>query len=184
MDNNAGPMQQQARAPRKPQPTVSCLTCKRMKLKCDRRLPCERCVHNGRANACSYAPGQEPSAKTGGNASANKRQRTETGSSISDSEVTSTSFNDLQARVRQLERALLAQHATPAPAAQVQAAEPQTRESLSALSSPHPRWEGSFDGASASPTPHYPVAVQVRFMHMPKEHILKLPVRSYTVIRR
>lgn len=90
-----------------------------MKLKCDRRLPCERCCHNGRAGTCAYAPGQEPLAITTNNATAKKRQRKEATYSPLASAVTTANFDELQARVRQLERALEAQHAQSSPVAQV-----------------------------------------------------------------
>jgi hypothetical protein len=35
-------------------PILSCLECKRKKLKCDRNLPCQQCSRLGRAVGCQY----------------------------------------------------------------------------------------------------------------------------------
>jgi hypothetical protein len=33
---------------------LSCIQCHRQKLKCDRGLPCSRCIHSGRKEQCDY----------------------------------------------------------------------------------------------------------------------------------
>lgn len=33
---------------------LSCIQCHRQKLKCDRGLPCSRCIHSGRKEQCGY----------------------------------------------------------------------------------------------------------------------------------
>jgi hypothetical protein len=45
---------------KRPRPVISCLECRRKKLKCSRTLPCQQCVKAKRADACSFQPGQEP----------------------------------------------------------------------------------------------------------------------------
>lgn len=45
---------------KRPRPVISCLQCRRKKLKCDRTLPCQQCIKAKRADACSFQPGQEP----------------------------------------------------------------------------------------------------------------------------
>ena len=42
-------------------PTVSCLECRRKKLKCDRIQPCTQCNKRGRGALCTYASGIHPS---------------------------------------------------------------------------------------------------------------------------
>ncbi|KAI1439184.1 hypothetical protein GGR50DRAFT_5847 [Xylaria sp. CBS 124048] len=37
-------------------PPVSCLLCRTRKVKCDRQLPCQRCLKSGEAQYCEYAP--------------------------------------------------------------------------------------------------------------------------------
>lgn len=38
-------------------PTISCLECRRKKLKCDRVQPCMQCTKSGRQSLCEYATG-------------------------------------------------------------------------------------------------------------------------------
>jgi hypothetical protein len=45
---------------KRPRPVISCLACRKKKLKCDRLLPCQQCLKGGRAQSCEYAAGQEP----------------------------------------------------------------------------------------------------------------------------
>ncbi len=40
---------------KRPRPILSCLQCKRKKLKCDRQNPCIQCLKNGRSTQCSYS---------------------------------------------------------------------------------------------------------------------------------
>jgi hypothetical protein len=39
---------------RKPRTVLSCNDCRRRKLKCDRELPCNRCINGGVAHSCVY----------------------------------------------------------------------------------------------------------------------------------
>ena len=107
MEDDADSPQQ---AGKRPRPVVSCLSCRRMKLKCDRRLPCERCIKAGRSSTCAYAPGQEPSINGMNNEVFDQRQRTAASASVSSSVFSFARFEELQARVMQLERALQAQN--------------------------------------------------------------------------
>ena len=51
---------------KRPRPILSCLQCKRKKLKCDRQNPCIQCLKNGRSTQCSYSdfPSSNPSSQT------------------------------------------------------------------------------------------------------------------------
>lgn len=101
---------------KRPRPVVSCLNCRRKKLKCDRRLPCETCVKSGRSEDCAYAAGQEPLPNGDGEPSdASKRQRPEAGSSTN---VTLERFNELEERVRRLEALVDIQSASTASASE------------------------------------------------------------------
>ena len=44
----------------RPRPIRSCLQCRRMKAKCDRLLPCGRCVRIGASRECSYNDTRHP----------------------------------------------------------------------------------------------------------------------------
>ena len=44
----------------RPRPVISCLECRRKKLKCDRTIPCNQCKRSGRESACAYQDGQVP----------------------------------------------------------------------------------------------------------------------------
>ena len=44
-------------------PILSCLECRRKKLKCDRTLPCDQCRRLGRARLCAFSDGVEPLAQ-------------------------------------------------------------------------------------------------------------------------
>ncbi|RMZ84918.1 hypothetical protein DV738_g20, partial [Chaetothyriales sp. CBS 135597] len=68
---NDSSRQQSAKRPR---PVISCLECRRKKLKCDRTRPCQQCSKVHRADFCSYQPGQEPE-KRASEDSSNKRAR-------------------------------------------------------------------------------------------------------------
>jgi hypothetical protein len=43
---------------------LSCDACHRQKVKCDRKLPCSRCVAGNRSDQCVYEGGNEPPAAT------------------------------------------------------------------------------------------------------------------------
>ena len=45
---------------KRPRPVLSCLECRRKKLKCDRLLPCQQCQKSGKATLCAYSNGIEP----------------------------------------------------------------------------------------------------------------------------
>ncbi|KAL2436729.1 hypothetical protein ABEF95_013602 [Exophiala dermatitidis] len=45
---------------KRPRPVISCLECRRKKLKCDRTHPCRQCLKIGRPGRCQYQDGQEP----------------------------------------------------------------------------------------------------------------------------
>jgi len=178
MDDNASQTQRQERTPRRPQPVLSCLTCKRMKLKCDRRLPCERCCHNGRASTCAYAPGQEPSTKTTNDATANKRRRIEVHSPPLASEVATTNIDDLQARVQQLERALKAQHIQSAQAAQFQHDQVEVLDDSCSSRTSRPSYEGPENGHLHDQPLNHTVVSQVRFKLSYLGHVLMSTVCS------
>jgi Fungal specific transcription factor domain/Fungal Zn(2)-Cys(6) binuclear cluster domain len=60
---------------KRPRPVISCLSCRKKKLKCDRSLPCQQCVKGGRATSCSFQPGQEPDLRPYDDEPAEKRSR-------------------------------------------------------------------------------------------------------------
>lgn len=96
---------------KRPRPIVSCLNCRRKKLKCDRRLPCEKCIRSGKPNVCAYAPGQLPIIEDSETVNgSSKRQRTYTSSVSSSTAVSLARFEALEARVCQLERAIETRH--------------------------------------------------------------------------
>ncbi len=110
-------------ASKRPRPVISCLECRRKKLKCDRTCPCQQCIKIGRPGRCSYQSGQEPEPNAAFlSRPANKRPRRM--SSVADNAddapiepnfsreqaptpVRRGVVEDLQARVARLERALL-----------------------------------------------------------------------------
>ena len=93
--------------PKRPRPVVSCLQCRTKKLKCDRRLPCSKCIKGGRRDACEYAAGQEPLSNDDiPYENGHKRQRTENNLTDPSLAAAAAKFDDLQHRVRQLEQAL------------------------------------------------------------------------------
>lgn len=47
---------------KRPRPVISCLECRRKKLKCSRTHPCQQCIKIGRPGRCEYQAGQEPEA--------------------------------------------------------------------------------------------------------------------------
>jgi hypothetical protein len=111
-------------ASKRPRPVISCLECRRKKLKCDRLDPCQQCIKIGRPGRCTYQSGQEPVPNTAylrGHPS--KRQRLDTPAAEDGNGDNATLedyhspvphstgkgvVEDLQERVARLERALLA----------------------------------------------------------------------------
>lgn len=91
-------------------PIVSCLNCRRKKQKCDRRLPCNSCIRSGRPSTCQYAPGQEPIlVGSDEDTQSTKRRRVEDEDQPNGTQASVVSFNELQERVSQLEKAVQAQ---------------------------------------------------------------------------
>ena len=43
----------------RPRPILSCLNCRRKKLKCDRNSPCNQCIKSGRQSQCTFSNPQE-----------------------------------------------------------------------------------------------------------------------------
>ncbi|KAF2100209.1 hypothetical protein NA57DRAFT_73822 [Rhizodiscina lignyota] len=96
----------------RPRPTLSCLSCRRKKLRCDRAQPCEQCVRSRRSAQCTYAV--DPSISQSTNSydenddSPRKRARTGGGTQQSNGLGTNASvlraIEDLQARVAELEK--------------------------------------------------------------------------------
>ncbi|ETI25837.1 hypothetical protein G647_02614 [Cladophialophora carrionii CBS 160.54] len=119
-----------ASAPTKrPRPVISCLECRRKKLKCSRTHPCQQCVKIGKPSRCEYQAGQEPEPNVDYSASynaPNKRPRLLLPPDYNEDEASleridtrrqgpvaakSGVLEDLQERVARLESALLAQNA-------------------------------------------------------------------------
>lgn len=101
---------------KRPRPIVSCLSCRSRKLACSRTLPCNKCIKGGRASSCEYAPGREPARNekiTGTNGA--KRPRLDENATDLPTTVVTARFDELQARVQQLEQALTFQRANPQP---------------------------------------------------------------------
>ncbi|OQV07108.1 Fungal Zn2-Cys6 binuclear cluster domain-containing protein isoform 2 [Cladophialophora immunda] len=112
---------------KRPRPVISCLECRRKKLRCSRSHPCQQCVKIGRPGKCEYQVGQEPEPNIEYSAALsapNKRQRLEPpaiieggGSDLARNALSDQGpppvshgiIEDLQDRVSRLERALLAQ---------------------------------------------------------------------------
>jgi hypothetical protein len=112
---------------KRPRPVISCLECRRKKLKCDRTQPCQQCLKVGRPGRCQYQPGSEPEADATDSGSATaKRHQTRSpsnqhgheflsrvnGFSVEPTQQAKTGIiEDLQERVARLEKALLARDA-------------------------------------------------------------------------
>ena len=93
---------------KRPRPVVSCLECRNRKLKCNRCLPCDRCVRDGRKEMCTYAAGQNPLSNEEHleeHRSKRRRLSTELSPDTTASEILAK-FNELQSRVQQLEGTL------------------------------------------------------------------------------
>ena len=66
---------------KRPRPVISCLECRRKKLKCSRTQPCQQCTKSGKVDSCSFQAGQEPAAHVSGSEEpVEKRGRTDTSS--------------------------------------------------------------------------------------------------------
>jgi hypothetical protein len=118
---------------KRPRPVISCLECRRKKLKCSRTYPCQQCLKVGRPGRCEYQAGQEPEPNlnyTGSLAPSPKRQRVLPPASNHDATTPPSSnqpdlnhqasvstkpgvVEDLQERVARLEQALLAHDRQP-----------------------------------------------------------------------
>lgn len=112
---------------KRPRPVISCLECRRKKLKCDRAQPCQQCLKVGRPGRCQYQPGSEPEADATDCVSTTaKRHQTHSpsnqqshgslprinGFSGGPTQQAKTGIiEDLQERVTRLENALLARDA-------------------------------------------------------------------------
>lgn len=96
---------------KRPRPVVSCLQCRQKKLKCDRKLPCSKCIVGGRQEACEYAAGQEPPlAESPVAVSSGVKRAFDDGSGSTSALADITAkYEELQTRVAQLEEAFRAQ---------------------------------------------------------------------------
>lgn len=95
--------------PKRPRPVLSCLECRRKKLKCDRLLPCQQCLKGGRSHLCHYAEGQDPELRSAVSAAGDqnaKKPRIQLSNFTPASNGDTHGFDDLQDRVRKLEQAL------------------------------------------------------------------------------
>ena len=121
-----------ARPPAKrPRAVISCLECRRKKLKCSRTRPCQQCSKIGRPGRCAFQAGQEPEANAdhGGITSTfNKRQRLLPPPTVPNGSEAAPGLThawrplpptaqqgvieDLQKRVTRLEQALLMQQSS------------------------------------------------------------------------
>lgn len=118
--------------PRRRRPPLSCITCRRRKLKCDRCCPCAQCIKSKMPNECSYVmnsagrdvslpEGPEDNALTGTAASAPGRSMN-SGLHVFDSRyrVSKASsrqdeLQDLRGRVKALENVIVKQGAIATP---------------------------------------------------------------------
>lgn len=93
----------------RPRPTLSCLTCRRKKLKCDREHPCVQCVKSGRADECNYASNAEfADEEVLLSGLTKKRARSDDASSLDLPLGLANVVGNLQSRIAELEkRALL-----------------------------------------------------------------------------
>lgn len=142
---------------KRPRPTLSCLECRRKKLRCDRLLPCRQCQKAGNTARCTYtkSQGSQPPAQlsdeseygSGGRSKKATRSKSRVrphGSSSSSRFPTNTgsvgrentrAIEDLQLRVEKLERLLLDQrhHSLPSQKAASGRDEQVDRSSISHL---------------------------------------------------
>lgn len=99
---------------KRPRPVLSCLECRRKKLKCDRLLPCQQCLKLNQPSLCKYAPGQEPEARENATDLKSSTKRPRHDSVDQPSRANSEQIDELQDRVRRLEHALRTQQASQA----------------------------------------------------------------------
>jgi hypothetical protein len=118
---------------KRPRPVISCLECRRKKLKCSRTYPCAQCVKIGRPGRCEFQAGQEPEANedwAGPSSAPIKKRRVQSpiltnGASpaqdiahvakiLPPAPVKAGIIEDLQARVARLEAFVLSQSAVQA----------------------------------------------------------------------
>lgn len=132
MASESPPTQEsQSNATKRPRPVISCLECRRKKLKCDRSHPCQQCLKIGRPGRCQYQRGSEPETNGGLSPAAQpKRPRLDFNPVAENQEssfITKKTPNettlvqpkpgiieDLQDRVAKLEKALISQSGRPA----------------------------------------------------------------------
>lgn len=72
------PLKSQASGPtsnKRARPTLSCLECRRKKLKCDRAQPCLQCMKVDRQSSCTYASRPLPKSYTRRPSSEDRRRR-------------------------------------------------------------------------------------------------------------
>lgn len=132
MASESPPIQEfQSNATKRPRPVISCLECRRKKLKCDRSHPCQQCLKVGRPGRCQYQRGSEP--ETNGALSPGARPKrprldfNQVAENHDSSFINKTIPNettpvqpkpgiieDLQDRVAKLEKALISQSGRPA----------------------------------------------------------------------
>lgn len=94
---------------KRPRPVLSCLECRRKKLKCDRMLPCQQCLKLNQPSLCTYAPGQEPEARDYGQTSGSVLKRARRDTSEENNSAGPEGIGDLFERVKVLEHALKTQ---------------------------------------------------------------------------
>lgn len=51
---------------RRRRPPLACIACRRRKVRCDRKLPCQNCVRARRATSCAYVPDERIEPRDGG----------------------------------------------------------------------------------------------------------------------
>jgi hypothetical protein len=120
---------------KRPRPVISCLECRRKKLKCSRTLPCQQCVKAKRADVCAFQPGQEPELRLtdGEDEAVDKRPRLVNSHLQHDSPGTSsTAFERLEQRVAYLE------------------------SFVGLVGSPHRQRPGQHQGFANTPMQHWP----------------------------
>jgi Fungal Zn(2)-Cys(6) binuclear cluster domain len=62
-ETGASPLTPVETLQKRPRPVLSCLECRRKKLKCDRLLPCQQCRKSGRTALCAYSSGTDPDSR-------------------------------------------------------------------------------------------------------------------------
>jgi hypothetical protein len=123
--STAGAADSPALPNKRPRPVLSCMECRRKKLKCDRLLPCNQCSKNGQSRHCCYysrKPSGQVSDESDGETRPKKKRAERTGSVAAPRCDVATPqpqrspihggmgvVEDLQARVARLEGMLLGQ---------------------------------------------------------------------------